>query len=64
METDEVAHCGLRSVEMGMSLNGDVDGASSDAIERCWRGDAAVVVVSSDGEAAEDDAVGAEIRIS
>lgn len=63
METDAVAHCGW-SVEMGRSLNGDFDGASSDATERCSWGDAAIVVVSSGGEAVENDAVDAEIRIS
>jgi len=64
METDEAVHCDLRSVEMGMSPDGDSDGVNSDAIERFLRGDVAIVVISSRDGAAEDDATDAETQIS
>lgn len=64
METDEAAHCGSRSAVKGMGLDGGFDGESLGAIEKWLRGDVAIVVVESPGEAAKGDAIDAEIRIS
>lgn len=64
MESDEAGRCGLRSVEMGMSLDGGFDGANSDAIEKRLWDDFEAVVGSSRGEAVEDDAVEVKAQIS
>lgn len=64
METDEAGRCGLRSVEMGMSLDDGFDGANSDAIEKRLWDDFVVVVGSSRDEAVEDDAIEVKAQIS